>query len=141
MDDIIDSPLSLDEKKNLRIKRADVNEQDLTIGQHRKSETHESDSQADLEFCVEDTSWTIGPDFPGDLSAQPFQDPFDENCDGGPGLWEAAGADSASIFDPFDDPAFHSDARLGRCDGQRARNRDLSGPWRASGESALASSS
>ena len=49
-------------------------------------------------------STPIGPDFPGDLSAEQFQDPFAENCDGG--LWEEDGADAACISDPFDGLAF-----------------------------------
>ncbi len=51
-------------------------------------------SWAEYEFLP------IGPDFPGDLSTQPFQDPFDKNLSCG--LWEEAEAESAVIFDPFD---------------------------------------
>ena len=70
--------------------RSEIVEQGPAIVQHPTTETQQADVQAAWVPSIQDTRLPIGPDFPGDLSTQRFQDPFDENLDGG--LWEGAGA-------------------------------------------------
>ncbi len=68
-------------------------EQGPALAEHSKIDTQEEDMQAPCE-----------EDFPGVLSTQRFQVPYDESWDGG--IWEKAvvdpAASGASAIDPFD---------------------------------------
>jgi hypothetical protein len=82
-------------------------EQSQTIAEHAKAEPQTADCVLDMpQRCILDPSMPIGPDFPGDLSSQRFQDPFEENWDGG--LWEEEGTDPFSIFGPSEDWAIRA---------------------------------
>jgi hypothetical protein len=100
--DIIDSPFTADEPFDYQI--ITLVGHGPAIAQYARTNTKDADFQAASVACVQDTRLPIGPDFPGDLSTQPFQDPFDKSLDDG--LWEEAGSDPAPIFDPFDNLEF-----------------------------------
>jgi hypothetical protein len=83
--DFMDSSISLTKPVDHLDKQNEIVEQRRAMIAER-SETQEADGQATSVACDEETHLSIGPDFPGDLSTRPFQDPFDKNLSCG--LWD-----------------------------------------------------